>query len=120
LYFTYLSDQRQREHLVISGANISIHPSDKSFTLTKEFKVTNISGNIISIREINFDIEAKGKENRNFEIKADGISIGYNGELNKIIKSGETLTLKPTRNLPVNASVRNTKGVEQPTPAAME
>jgi len=95
LYFTYLSDQRQREYLIVSDAGISFHPSDNYFMVTKEFKVTNISKEIISVREVNFEIEAKGKDNyfRDLEVIADGVRVGYNDELNKIINSGETLTI---------------------------
>ena len=94
LYFSYQSDQRQRENLVISSDELSLDPINPNFQITKSFHIANISDSVISIKKIDVDLSVKNgtATSRNFEITIADKDIHFNDDLNVVIKPGESIT----------------------------
>jgi hypothetical protein len=94
LYYTWQSELRQLEHLVVSeGDELRISMSSPTLEVTKTFQITNISERIVAIQSIELDVRrpASSKHMSRGSLQIEGKDIHASDELALIVKPGEAL-----------------------------
>jgi hypothetical protein len=94
LYFSYQSNLRQEEKLIVSGGTFNFEIGVNPLEMTQRFEISNISESIISLKNLNFDLRHGERQiHQRSEVKVGNDIVSPDEELNLIVRPGDVLTV---------------------------